>query len=117
MKVQGGHTARHTSHRRVAMQIVREVDPQSICEMLLALDQKILYSSYLDAAGIIAGEATNSLIGFHDELTVMVVPLHPGKGALVLAAPIGSDLTEIVAEAKSLHLNHSFPICLAAVPR
>jgi hypothetical protein len=103
MKVLTGHVLRHSSHGRGAMQLVRQLDPQSICEKLLTLDSKILYSSYLDSAGSIVGEATKSLIGFYDELTVMVLPLHPGKGALVLAAPIGSDLTEIVTKAKSLH--------------
>ena len=85
------------------MQIVSEVNPQSICEKLLTLDSKILYSSYLNSAGRRVGEATKSLIGLYDELTVMVLPFHPGKDALVLAAPIGSDITEIVTKAKSLH--------------
>jgi len=85
------------------MQIVREVNPQSICEKLLTLDSKILYSSYLDSEGQRVGEATKSLIGLCDKLTIMVLPLHPGKRAFVLAAPIGSDLTDIVTKAKSLH--------------
>ena len=103
MNVQSGQMARpRGSHRREAVQIVRELDPQSMCEKLLALDSKILYSSYLDYAGSRVGEATKSLIGFYDKLTVMVLPLRPGKGALVLAAPIGSDMIEIVMKAKSL---------------
>lgn len=92
--------AGRSSHRRAALQIVREFDPQWICEKLLTLDSKILYSSYLDSAGSVLGEATKNLIGFYEELTVMVLPLHPGKGALVLAAPLGSDLTEIATKAK-----------------
>ena len=48
------------------------------------------------------GEAKKSLIGSYQELTVMVLPLNPGKDALVLATPLESDLTEIVAKAKSL---------------
>ena len=103
MKFQSGHMAGHSSHRRAALQIVREFDPQWVCEKLLTLDSKILYSSYLDSTGTIAGEAINSLIGFYDELTVMVLPLHPDKGSLVLVTPIGSDLTEIVTKAKNLH--------------
>jgi hypothetical protein len=101
VKFQSGHTTGHSSHRRGALQIVREFDPQSICEKLLTLDSKILYSSYLDEAGSVLGEATKNLIGFYDELTVMMLPLHLGKGALVLAAPLGSDLTEIVTKAKA----------------
>jgi hypothetical protein len=84
------------------MQIVSEVRPQSICERLLTLDSKILYSSYLDSHGRRVGEATKSCIGNYDKLTVMLLPLHPSKDALVLAAPIGLDLTDIVTKAKSL---------------
>jgi len=103
VQVLNGHMARpRSSHRRAVVQIEREVAPQSICEKLLTLDSKILYSSYLDSAGSRVGEATKSLIGFYDQLTVMVLPLRPGKGALVLAAPIGSDMIEIVTKAKSL---------------
>jgi len=84
------------------MQIVREADPQSICDKLLTLDSEILYSSYLDSEGRRLGEAVKRLIGLYDELTVMVLPLHPGKDSLVLASPIGSDLTDITAKAKGL---------------
>ena len=84
------------------MQIVREGNPQSICEKLLTLDAKILYSSYLESEGQSVGEATNSLIGFYDELTIMSLPVNPGRGALVLAVPIGSDLAEIIMKAKNL---------------
>ena len=102
MKFQSGHAAGHSSHGRAALQIVREFDPQSTCEKLLTLDSKVLYSSYLDSAGSVLGEATKNLIGFYDELTIMSLPVHPGRGALVLAVPIGSDLTEIVTKAKAL---------------
>ncbi len=85
------------------MQIVREVNPQSICEKLLTLDSKILYSSYLDSEGQRVGEATSRLIGLYDKLTIMTLAVSSGKGALVLAAPIGSNLTEIVTKAKSLN--------------
>jgi len=84
------------------MQIVREANPQSMCEKLLAMDSRILYSSYIDSDGQRVSEATKRLIGLYDELTIMVLPL-PDKGTLVLAAPVGSDLTDIVTNAKNLH--------------
>jgi hypothetical protein len=83
------------------MQIEREVNHQELCEKLLTLDP-ILYSSYLDARGERLGEAIKSLIGFHNELTVMLVPLLPSKDSIVLAAPIGSDLKDIVTKAKAV---------------
>jgi hypothetical protein len=104
VKVIGEHIVRHRSHRRAAMQIVRELDPQAICEKLLTMDSRILYSSYLDSAGSRMGEATKNLIGLYDELTIMVLPLHPGKGSLVLAAPVWSDMAEIITKAKNFHL-------------
>ena len=84
------------------MQAVGEVNAQLICDRLLTLDSKILYSSYLDSEGRRIGEATKRAIGLYDELTVMVLPLHPSKDALVLAADTGSDWTEIVTKAKNL---------------
>jgi hypothetical protein len=84
------------------MQIVREVNPQSICEKLLALDSKILYSSYLDSEGHRLGEPTKNLIVLYDKLTITLLPIHSDKEAFVLAVPIGSDLTGIVRKAKSL---------------
>ncbi len=84
------------------MQALKEVNAQLICDRLLTVDPKILYSSYLDARGRRKAEATKSLIVLYDELTVMVLPLHPGKDSLVLAAPIESDWTDIVTKAKNL---------------
>ncbi|HXQ92180.1 MAG TPA: hypothetical protein VN739_04180 [Nitrososphaerales archaeon] len=57
----------------------------------------------MDSEGRRLGEAVKRLIGLYDELTVMVLPLHPGKDSLVLAAPIDSDLTDIAVKAKSIH--------------
>jgi hypothetical protein len=82
------------------LRVITEVHPQSICDRLLTLDSKILYSSYLDSGGHRACEATKSLIENYDELTVMVLPVLPGKDALVLATPIGSDLADIVSKAR-----------------
>ena len=96
-----GHLARRTSSRRTStLQIMREVSRQSMCEKLLTLDSKILYSSYLDSEGRRVGEASKRLIELYDELAVMVLPLHPLKDALVLAVPIGSDLIDIITKAK-----------------
>ena len=94
--------SRIRSQRRAETQVIREVDAQSMCEKLLARDSRILYSSYLDSDGQRVGEATRSLIGIYDELTIVMLPLLPGKGELVLAVPVESDLIEIVGKAKSL---------------
>ena len=103
-----GHLAKRVGSRRSAtLQIAKEVSPQSLCKKLIALDSKILYSSYLDSEGRKVGEAAKMLIELYDQLTLMVLPLHPSKEALVLAAPFGSDLTDIVTKATSL-LNHDF---------
>jgi hypothetical protein len=88
------------------MQAAREANPQSICERLLNLDSRILYSSYLDYRGQRIGEAIKSLIGLYDELTVLVLPLHPSEDALVLAAPIDSNLSDIVTKAKKTLANY-----------
>jgi len=95
--------SRNRSPRRTETQVVKEVDAQSICEKLLALDSKILYSSYLDYNGQSLGEATRRLIGIYDKLTIVILPLLSSKGELVLAVPVGSDLIEIVAKVKSLN--------------
>jgi hypothetical protein len=66
----------------------------------------------LDSEGRKVGEAAKRLIELYDDLNLIVLPLHPGKEVLVLAAPIGSDLTDIVTKANSL-LNHDFPNVLS----
>jgi hypothetical protein len=79
------------------------MDPQSICDKLLSQDLRIMYSSFFNSEGSRVGEATRDLIGLREILTIMVLPLRPGKDErLVLAAPFGSDMIEIVAKAKSL---------------
>ncbi len=102
IKASGDMSRHNRSGRRAAMQIVREVNPQSICEDLLASDTGVIYSSYLDSEGRRTAEATKNVIGLYDELTVMVLPLHPDKGALVLAVPIGSDLPETITKVKKV---------------
>ena len=84
------------------MQVLRKIDAQSICERLLNLEPEILYASYLNATGSREAEAIkNSIVDF-ERLTIIVLPLHPGKETLVLAARTGCDLNEIVATAKRL---------------
>ena len=56
------------------MQTVRELNPRLICEKLLSVDSKILYSSYLDSEGRRVGEATKNLIEIYEALTVMILP-------------------------------------------
>ncbi|MFI5422089.1 MAG: hypothetical protein ACHQ1H_14080 [Nitrososphaerales archaeon] len=77
-----------------------KINPQLLCERLLALDSKILYSSYVNSSDSRVGEAIRSQIGLQVKLTIMVLPVNRGKDSLILAAPIRSDLTEIVAKAK-----------------
>jgi|SRR5579872_612731 len=77
----------------------RAIDAQSLCEKLLRIDSRIVYSSCLATNGHRAGEAITDLIGEHDELTIIVLPLNHAGDSLVLAVPIGSDLTEIVTKA------------------
>ena len=84
------------------MQVLSKNDPQSTCESLLDLDAKIMYSSYLDVSGSILGEAIKNSIVVHNRLTVMVLPVSPGKESIVLATEIGSDLTRIVEKTKGL---------------
>ena len=84
------------------MEIARELNPQMICDRVLALDSRILYSSYLDSEGRRVGEATEELIEIYGALTVILLPLYRDKGSLVLAVPIGSDLTGIVRKAKQI---------------
>ena len=84
------------------MQILKKSDPQSTCENLLDLDAKIMYSSYMDVSGSIVGEAMKNSIAIHDRLTVMVLPISPGKESIVLATETNSDLTEIVEKTKGL---------------
>jgi hypothetical protein len=91
------------------MQALREIQHQEFCESLLSLDSKILYSSYLDSRGKRLAEATKRVIGLYDQLTVIVLPLHPGKDALVLAAAIDSDWAEIVPKAKNFLMEYDFP--------
>ena len=84
------------------MQTVTELSPQGICERLLELDSNLLYSSYLDSEGRRVGEATKDLIKMYEALTILLLPLRRELGSLVLATPIGSDLTEIVTKAKKI---------------
>jgi len=84
------------------MQVLKKADPQSTCESLLGLDSKIMYSSYLDVSGSIMGEAMKKSIVIHDRLTVMVLPISPGKESIVLATETDSDLTEIVGKTKGI---------------
>jgi hypothetical protein len=84
------------------MQILNKNDPQSTCESLLDLDAKIMYSSYLDVSGSILGEAIKNAIVVHNRLTVMVLPVSPGKESIVLATEIDTDLTRIVEKTKGL---------------
>jgi hypothetical protein len=84
------------------MQTVRELSPQVVCERLLELDSNLLYSSYLDSEGRRVGEATKDVIKMYKVLTVLLLPLRHELGSLVLATPVGSDLTEIVTKAKKI---------------
>jgi hypothetical protein len=77
-----------------------KINPQLLCERLLTLDSKILYSSYVNSSDSRVGEAIRSQIGLQEKLTIMVLPVNKGKDSLILAAPIRSNLTEIVAKAK-----------------
>ncbi len=85
-----------------ALQVMRELDVQSICETLLDLEPEVLYSSYLNASGSRVGEATKSSITNFERLTVMVLPINPSKESLVLAIPINSDLNGILARVKQV---------------
>jgi hypothetical protein len=84
------------------MQTVRELNPQQMCSRLLTVDSQILYSSYLDSEGKRLAEATNDMIELFAVLTVILLPLRGDRGSLVLAAPVGSDLREIVTKAKKI---------------
>ena len=54
------------------MEISSEVSLQSICKEIIALDSKVLYSSYLDSEGRKVAEATKTLIELYDDLMIMM---------------------------------------------
>ncbi len=77
------------------------MNAQLLCDGLLTLDSDILYSSYVDSSDCRIGEAMRRQIGLEEKLTILVLPVNRGKDSLILAAPIRSDLTEVVAKAKN----------------
>jgi hypothetical protein len=85
-----------------SLQVIQELDAQSICEKLLDLEPEVLYSSYLSSSGSRVAEATRGSITKFERLTVMVLPLLPSKESLVLATPANSDLSGIITRAKQI---------------
>ncbi|MFI5421986.1 MAG: hypothetical protein ACHQ1H_13560 [Nitrososphaerales archaeon] len=82
------------------MQVIAEINGQAVCERVLAADTRIKYSSYISADGTRLGEALNKKLGRQDRLTIMVLPLHASCDVMVLAAPSGSDIEDIIKKAK-----------------
>jgi hypothetical protein len=92
------------------MQVLKKVDPQSICESLLNLDSKIMYSSYLDTSGSIAGEAIKASIVNYDKLTITYLPMFSGGESIVLATETNSDLATIMGRTKDLLAGYCSPV-------
>ncbi len=90
------------------MQVLQKLDPQSICENLLNLDAKIMYSSYLDVSGSVAGEAIKKSIVNYESLTITLLPISFGGESIVLATETNSDLAAIVKGTKRLLATQQF---------
>jgi hypothetical protein len=82
------------------MQVVAEINGQEVCELVLAADTRIKYSSYISADGTRLGESLNKTLGQNERLTIMVLPLHASCDVMILAAPPGSDIEDIIQKAK-----------------
>jgi hypothetical protein len=96
------------------MSMEKEVDAQSMCERLLEMDHRVMYSSFLDARGSIIGEATRNTISNCNFLTIMYVPIGPGKDSLVLATLVGSELSPILQKARRILAPYSMAQIIAS---
>lgn len=84
------------------MQYLMQLDYQNVCDELLEVDKRLVYTSFLDSSGLIVAESIRGAITNYDHLTVVVLPLGSRKDSVVLASVVGSDLTSIVENMKKL---------------
>jgi len=97
------------------MQRLIESEAQSTCDRLLDMDERLMYTGYLNSSGSTMAEAMRNSVSNYDRLTVMVLPLSSRRDSLVLASIVGSDLISIVENVKKfLHSGSSIPLFLKA---